>query len=774
MEIKPYRSQVRETPTPEPTNTRINTLGAQSYAAWGSMISQAGQNTASSMYKLNDAMQRKRDADDDMAYRAICQDIDQAFLNFGNQTADFFQQDANDPNKVFYEDKSTYDKFYQDGINQIQINTIDKVKNPRVQEAARLYFNQKKMEAGQKFLVAYDQNKKNAEALVFGRELDDKVQKAIGAKWDEDIALYKDDIAKTVNDMASRGMIRKDQIEDVIKDANKKIEYGRATNVLDSLINADRYEDAQKFMDAIPEKDMDEGAKQALQDHFKDRMGIKKNILERQRGKVYNEGIDLYNKGELTREWIDGNKKVLGVYPELDLNTDYNTFFRGLLEAKEKLAEQEAKSEAATKKAGELEEKTKKSDAAYKAYFNKIDIILRGDGTDEEKQAALEKLWEQIKADPDLDQKQDVERLAGFMGVKPGTKSGSGTKSKEKDLGYESDLAEFVRFVIENRAASEDVRKDQFARWFPSFLKKHPEAADDLPKFNSMLENAAKLITLPEIASLQDTVNDKIKEYHDAGKTDKEMALRSANKSFFQVIAEDMWWKLDSKGQRVETDEPYRQKIFAEAKSQIENLLKADSILDALNGVNMTARNPRFETTSDGYSMTVDGDYNSMKDSVVGSKLFKYTEEGKNFFGQLADVEMRAISEALDINMTGFQQIVDPETNKVFYFKEETEDEPAKMFTIDRNARGDWNIYRIYGNNYALQIPDIIKRERELPPAEPFKPGSTVVSKVGSGELSNAEAVEKAGTAVKKGAKFAGGKVKEGIGYLVEKTQGKR
>ena len=648
MDIRPYRSQVRETPTQEPVSSRIPNVGAR-YQAWGDMITKTGQNISSAMYQFNDARERRQANDDDMALRAICQDIDQAFLDFSNETASFFEKDANDPTKIFYGDKSSYDQFYQNGINSIQINTLDKIKNPRIAEAARIYFNEKRMRAGQGFLDTYNENKKTAEGLVFGRELDEKVQKAIGARWDEDLNLYKDDIAKTVDDMAGRGMIRQDQIEDVIKDADKKIQYGRAVNTLDVLINTDRYEDAQKFMDTIPEKSMDEGAKKALQDHFKDRMMVKKNIIEHQQGKIYNEGVDLYGKKQLTREWINGHRDVLRVIPELDINTDYSKFLFSLLDADDKVAETKAKAE--------------KSDASYRNYFNQIDNIQKSDKTPEEKQAELGTLWEKIKNDPDLDQKSDVERLAGFMGVKPGTKSGSGSD----DLGYETDLAEFTDFILTNRAATKEVRTELFAEWFPGFLAKHPEAGSKLSMFSTMLDKADELITLPEIKSLQDEVNTKINKYHQDGDREREAALRSASKSFFKVIAEDMWWRYKD-GKREETDEPYRKKIFEEAKGQMKTLLDKNSVLDALAGLNLSSNSPVFNETPDGYAMTVDGQYDDMKSIISSAKNLKYTDPGIGFFGQLEGIEKQAIENAIGINMTPFRQILDPETNQLYYY----------------------------------------------------------------------------------------------------------
>lgn len=691
MEIKPYRSQVRETPTPEPVNNRIPATAGKLYEGWGNMISQAGQSTASTMYRLNDAMQKRQAADDDMALRAVCQDIDQAFLNFGNQTAEFFENDANDPNKVFYEDKSTYDKFYQDGINSIQINTIDKVKNPRVQEAARLYFNQKRMEAGQGFLTAYNANKKNAEAIVFGKELDDKVQKAISAKWDEDINLYKDDIAKTVNDMAGRGMIRKDQIEDMVKGAGKKIEYGRARKIITGL----DYTTGKKFLAEITAKDdLDDETRKAIETYFDEYWRHQADIQNKEQADTF--ANFMHHPETITEEAIQG---AFPQNPSIGVSNGYEKTLRDMMK-------KNADHELAEKQKGLIEN-----------YFQQIY------NPDNDMYGKFDEIEKSVINNPDLttEQKEDIlGDLSAARGGKSGNRKGlSDIDIEWGDNHYIYHMAEFYD-ILTSEYAENEIQKTKL---FGEFCAKYYVPPE---KYSSLLNAVRNSYMNPRLNTLATMLDDAMKDASnkkDYKKYDKYAAMQN---SLFETIFTDT-----STPDGKPLPKPERDKKIDLAMDTVQKFIDGEK-LDELATQQLWPNNPvfvpKYDDNGQGYDIDIDSDWEISRSEGERASLVRYTDWGKNVYDQFKEMCYKMISgatgEAVDIGNpvfigdevrfeSGVRRYKDKDGNTRRYVN--------KIYTIKRN-NGNLNIFETRHDGKdektELIIPYIIKRQWDVDEAE--------------------------------------------------------
>lgn len=741
MEIKPYRSQVRETPTPEPTSNRINTVGAQSYAGWGNLISQAGQNTASSMYKLNEVMQKKRAADDDMAYRAICQDIDEAFLNFGNQTAEFFQNDANDPSKVFYEDKSTYDKFYQDGINSIQINTIDKVKNPRVQEAARLYFNEKRMQAGQGFLNAYNENKKNAEAVVFGRELDDKVQSAIFANYDKGDTpeAHMADIESTLKDMASRGVIRQDEIKDYVKNAEQRILYGRARNIISNL----DYMAGKKYLQQMTkDKTLDDKTRASVESYFNEYWRHEADMRNQTAADTY--AKDLENIENLSEEDIRNNPAYKQM-PQIGVNNNYADTLIGI------------------KKKREDHDKAERQNGQVEFYFQQLY------NPESEMYGNYDAIEKSVMDDPDLDtkQKEDIlKSVKGFKKVKDNEKYlntykkyynykfGNGNYDPEahlaelnKDLEsgeidqqsaehwanifnndinsaqkaagkdgtewgddyYESHMAEYYQILTSEYAENKTQKMKLFGEFCANYYVP-PE------KYNTLRTAVLNSYMNPRLGSLAEMLDEGMadaKKKKDTAKYDRFKAIQG---SLFEAIFTDTSspdGKLLSK--------PDRERKIELALDTVQKFIDGER-LDDLASQQLWPNRPVFEPAGNrGYTVDIGTDWTTSRTEAERASLLRYTDEGRAVFDQFKSVCGEMISGATgEYESLGNPIFIDDEVrfeSGVKYYKGEdgkTRRYVNKIYTI-KLVDGNVNIFETRhegkGEKTELKVPYIIKRQ---------------------------------------------------------------
>jgi len=612
--------------------------------------------------------------DDDMALKAICQDIDQRFLDFGNETNKFFENDANDPNKVFYEDKSTYDKFYQDGITNIQVNTIDKVKNPRVQEAARLYFNQKKMAAGQNFLVAYDENKKNAEALVFGRELDDKVQKAIGAKWDEDINLYKDDIAKTVNDMASHGMIRKDQIEDTIKDAGQKIEYGRAINVIPSL----DYTTGKKFLAEITtKKDLDDKTRKAINDYFNEYWKHQADIENKAQADRYADF--LHNPEKITPEAVQG---AFPQNPPIGVSNSYEQTLLGIKDKRD------------------AHDREMKQNAQIEFYFQQLH------NPESPMYGKLDEIKKNVLDDPDLTTAQKEHIIKSIEG-------GKGAKSSAEiewgDDYYEYHMAEYYEILT-----SEDAVPEEKEKLYGEFCKRYYVPPE---KYNSLLNNLKNAYVNPRLKSLvtmfDNGMQDAAKK-KDYAKYDK---YKAAANSLYETLFTDM-----SNPDGTPMAKPEKDRKIDLALDMAQKFLDGER-LDELASQQFLPNNPVFIAKEDGdYDIDVGADWTTLRDVAERASLLRYTDEGGAVLDQFKAMCSKMISGA-----TGeYKELGNPIFKGdevrfeagVRYYKDQdgkTRRYVNKVYTIKLNKNGNVNIFETRhdgeGEVTDLAVPYIVKRQ---------------------------------------------------------------
>lgn len=328
-----------------------------------------------------------------------------------------------------------------------------------------------------------------------------------------------------------------------------------------------------------------------------------------------------------------------------------------------------------------------------------------------------------LELHPELDMRTDYRKI--FIGIldardkaqkekeeaeAKAQKGSAGGTGKGAGGGTDGHMAEFYSIVL-NPYASLPEKQRQAAE----FYRMYPEAVSDLSKFNTMIQTSDKYANV-QIKALQEDVDARIKAL--AGQPEQAMSLIKASQSLFQVLAEDMWYKTVD-GRKVETSEVERKEILDRAVEQVGILLKETDVLSILAGFSASGNPAKFKATGDGYRMDIDSQYDDLKSVLKGAEFYRNTDEGQRLLIQLETTEKEAIQNATGEYIGNYAfKVVD---GKAYYVS------PAKdkIYYIDENAKGRWNIYVDTGKGAETVIPQIIQREQDLPaktPGNPAKP----------------------------------------------------
>lgn len=321
-----------------------------------------------------------------------------------------------------------------------------------------------------------------------------------------------------------------------------------------------------------------------------------------------------------------------------------------------------------------------------------------------------------LELHPELGMNTDYRKL--FIGIldkqdaarKEEAKGSTGSRTTTGTQSTAGHMAEFYEIVL-NPYASLKEKERQAAEFYAMY----PDAIENLSKFNTMIQTSDKYANV-QIKALQEDVDARIKAL--AGKPEQAQALIKASQSLFQVLAEDMWYKtLD--GKKVETSEVERKAILDSAIEQVGILLKENDILSVLSGFSASGNPAKFKTTKDGYRMDVDQQYDDLKAVLKGVDFYRNTDEGQRVLIQIETTEKQAIQNATGESLDYYTfKVVD---GKAYYVSPKKD----KIYYIDTNEKGRWNIYVDTGNGAETVIPQIIQREKELEQPKPAKTKKT-------------------------------------------------
>ena len=688
MEIRPYKSQVKSTPVISAAQETPDLTKGARLKTYGNIITESGKTAGQAI----STYQRVQMTNQLLGEQAAVQDIDLAIEDGLKEFQRYLDERSKDPNGVFYDDNKAADEVYSYQMIKAKENTVGRIKDPGLRAKAEEYFNQLKLRAGADVEQMIEQHKARAGAVVLGNAIARDEERAINAQSQDEINGYLGNIIKSLSDMSSLKAITPEQSQQIYEQSKRNINFGRARNQIDALFDANEYKAAQEFINKV---DIDDESRKKLQEYYKDNLSRYKSIREHELGESYEDWMKAIADGTATREGIMADRR-LELHPELDMRTDYRKIFIGILDARDKAQKEKEEAEAKAKA-------EKARGDRYDYFYNEIQ-----NGADPEE------IKKQILADELLDTKTDKERLIRFVDGKidkaEAQKGSAGGTGKGAGGGLDGHMAEFYSIVL-NPYASLPEKQRQAAE----FYRMYPEAVSDLSKFNTMIQTSDKYANV-QIKALQEDVDARIKAL--AGQPEQAMSLIKASQSLFQVLAEDMWYKTVD-GRKVETSEVERKEILERAVEQVGILLKETDILSIRAGFSASGNPAKFKATGDGYRMDIDSQYDDLKSVLKGAEFYRNTDEGQRLLIQLETTEKEAIQNATGEYIGNYAfKVVD---GKAYYVR------PAKdkIYYIDENAKGRWNIYVDTGKGAETVIPQIIQREKDLPaktPGNPAKP----------------------------------------------------
>lgn len=650
MEIRPYRTQVRATPTPEPANRQIDTSKAQAYKAFGDMITHSGQAASSALHQWNNAMEQRRAQDRKIAYQAGVQEMDVLFAELGKAINDDMTQREQDPFSVFDADtKTALNEIYSYHVNQIKDKTVGRAADQDTKAMLELYFRSKKLEAGASVEQAIKAHTDNVAATVMGKANAGLVEAAIAGNA-KDIATSMEGIKQNLGILAERGVLTKAQIDDNLAAAKEQIEFGRAKNQIDAL----DYKTGQEFINKISVKDE---TRSALQDYFKDKWERQKNIWEQEAGAAFEQGLDMYMNGTLDREWIY-SQPAFTLHPEVGLNKDFRKDLVALLDDNE---DKDAR-EAANRK--------------YRVMIDKGDNI--------------DKVWQDILYDPDL-KASDVDTLGNLISKKRGGK-GTGTGSGSGSSAVASVGFSTLYDAVSNPYMSDTVRLLKIAQWKAD----HPEEANN-PDVNKLYNEARQghLVTHPRIVTLDKDLETTVNDLYKAGKDDQAKAIDTLRYSVLHTIAVDMWYTEDAKGNKIPVPETKRQEMLNDAINRLEQAKAMSDLTDPFN-YHYTDDPAKIEVIGDKYDYNIkfrEGGYKKVKQNVFSAHLLQDIENISRDIKEMQKSEGKALAD-MGINLDGYEYkffYLKGRGGNMYFYNPDKDD----AYYLDYNSKGKLNAYHL-------------------------------------------------------------------------------
>ena len=700
MEIRPYRSQVRSTPTLEPVNNTVPNAG-YAYQAFGDMISKTGQGASSQMYQWNYAIQKRQKQDRKIAYAAGVQEMDVLFAELGKTMSDNMAQSEQDPYNAFSADtKNALNQTYSYNVNQIWEKTVGKAPDAETQAMLDLYFRQKKLEAGAVVEAAIKTHTDKVAALVMGKANAGLVETAINGD-EKDIDNSLKGIQNNLNILAERGVISQAQILTDLDSAKKQINFGRAKNQIDAL----DYKQGQEFINKI---DIDEESRKKLQEYHKDKWGRQKNIWQQEVGEAYEYWLDEIIKGTATLEGIDADTRF-ELHPELGMTTDYRNILKGILKNQDK---ELAAVEKERRKRG-YNVRIDEGD-----YTVRYDIINDPDLTATEQEHYLDDINSKKKAAGK--ERQDNEYEALFDGFYQQIKSGDITpelktnitkstlKPRDKEWlfdrigeekGENADILDINPLFIpikNNYLASVNTKKELVGQ----MVKAELISPEDAVKINKVISDE-NLYVDPRIVAKEKELTKRKTELaavitsNKSSKGEKQRAreqlnaLNEVSKSALLVIADN-----------ISIDNPNTK------EQNIERTLK--TIDDAINGVDVlgnisgkySGNDPVIDRDGDGnYEIKFEKSYADLKEKEADAYDLRMTKAGEGWMSQVTDVETKTLARINGDN-PGDYTLMFSQDNNGFYYDSRTEE---RQYRFVRS-----------GSNYTLEERHPVERDGKM------------------------------------------------------------
>ena len=716
MEIKPYRSQVRETATREPLQ-RPNTAMEQTYAAYGDMISRTGQTVSNSFNQWNDAIEKRRNEDFKIASEAVSQDIDLYIDNAMNEFNKYLDERGRNPSAVLYEDNKAADEVYSYQMQLARENALGKITDPRLKQAAEIYFNQKKMAAGMIASQSIDQHKKNAAATTIGRSWDKAEENAISAVNEKDKDNYILDVSTYIGKLVDLGVIAPEKRDEAFKDAKNRINVGRAKNV----IQGSDIVTGRQFIDSISDK-LDEKERNAIEDFYKDYWNGQKIVLEKGQSDAVNKYMKDIANDTFSQQEAD-NDTALDMHIELGMTTDWHSLLKKTKEAQDK-----------AKELKEIEDALHASEAEAQQAINEyITLINSGKATtaDAQKAAADIRLKPNAKTGQNTDYTVPVNRAFEYY-FKWGTgEGGSGSVSLGGDKKQKSYLPD-VWEIAKNNKWSKEAKNAVFLELWTGLLNENPYLTNtDYSAALSIIDNSDRF-TDPRIKNMATLGSDMVAKLNKDGKTQEANDLQEALTSFFRVVGDEAYYKIDKNGQKVQISTVESDKIIEDAINTFNNVLIKNNVLEALRGANLSDNPAIFDKDGNGYTMRVDGQYDRMKSALADVDWYSYTDEGQGYYTRLEAGEKKIIGEAVGRDINNYKMVV--------YEGKATYVSPDKLeilyIDLKNNKPGKYNIYRssrkaVTDKHWTTETvtPPIIAKAGTIEEYnDAWKPGSTAVS----------------------------------------------
>lgn len=246
MEIRPYRSQVKATPVISADQATPDlTKGAQ-LQMYGNVVESGGKAAA----QIYDAVEKRKAQDDAFAYQAFCQQVDDVYQNKINPNLKkYTDETAKNPYKVYSQDRDDIDQVYNYEIQSARREVLDNIKDPKMRAKVELYFNARKLEAGAALANTIEQHKRNANATVINRSIDNGYLRAANAPDEDTLNAEIRGLVSYVDQSVDLGVIEPIKRDGVVKEVKGKALMTWASNTVRNIASDGGYDPAKKFID---------------------------------------------------------------------------------------------------------------------------------------------------------------------------------------------------------------------------------------------------------------------------------------------------------------------------------------------------------------------------------------------------------------------------------------------------------------------------------------------------------------------------------------------
>ena len=698
MEIRPYRSQVRSTPTLEYVDNRVPTAKAQAYQAYGDMISKTGQSVSQQFYGWNEAMQKRQAQDRKIAYQAGVQEIDLLFAELGKTMNDNMAKMEQDPFSAFDADtKNALNETYVYNVNQIKDNTVGRAADPDTKYLLELYFRQKKLEAGAVVEGAIKTHTDKIAASVMGKANAGLVEAAVAGD-EKDIDNSLNGIRNNLNILLDRGVISTVQAGDDLAAAKKQIYFGRAKKQVDAL----DYKTGQEFINQV---DIDDENRKKLQTYFDDKWKRQKNIWEKEQGEAVAEHTEAIINGTESVESILGDAR-LKPHPEVDMNTNFEKqFFDALDKGKDK--EQRKRGYNLRINDGDYTVRydiindpdltaaeqehflddinTKKKEKGDKEYEDTLDGYYQRIENGENPMAEVNK--------SDLKPKDKAWLRSQYEAKQNGGSGKSGGKSDTPMSARGAVSFKNLFKVITNPELVDNSRLLMLAQWAAD----NPDDAahPDVLELNNNIKQH-KLVTDPRMVELDDRAVEKINDLNKAGKTDKAAAIETARRSVLHTLAVDCWYTQDDQGNKTPVPEIKRKEMIKTAIDNFEKILAMSDLTDPFN-YQYTEDPPVIEDNGKDYGYTIKfregGAYDRVKKNIFAAHILQDLDAVSKDMNGMEQSERLAFKN-MDIDLTGYKytfQYIRGKGGNMYFYNPDKDD----AYFIDYNKKGRLNGYHL-------------------------------------------------------------------------------